>query len=65
MSRSYRKPYATQTGSGRRFFKKYYNKSLRQEEEIPDGNTYKKMRDSYSINDFGWYEENNPKLRRK
>lgn len=65
MSRSYREPWVKSEGGGKRFFKKKYNKSLRQEKDIPTGNFYKKMRDTYSISDFRWIEPNNEKLRRK
>lgn len=67
MSRSYRRPYGVQAGPKRRKkMKTEFNKSLRHEEEMPSGNTYRKMRETWDIDDFGKsYQPNDPKLRRK
>ena len=65
MSRSYRKPYATQQGKAKRFFKQKFNQDIRKEDDIPDGNAYRKMRNSYDISDYRWLCEDDPKLRRK
>lgn len=65
MSRSYRKPYITQESSAKKFFKKAYNQSVRRQEEIPDGNAYRKMYSSYNITDYRFYEPNDRKARRK
>jgi hypothetical protein len=62
MSRSYRKPYVANQGT---VWKKIYNQSLRQEEDIPNGNAYRKMRNSYNIDDYGWYLGDDPKWKRK
>jgi len=67
MSRSYRKPYGIQSGGGRRKkVKDMFNKSLRLEDEIPNGNGYRKMRETYDIDDFSRaYSPDDNKLRRK
>lgn len=65
MSRSYRKPYATQQGKAKKFFKQQYNQDIRKEEDVPNGNAYRKMRNSYDITDFRWFNEGDAKLRRK
>ena len=63
MSRSRRKSTFVVDNHGhnlrRRFFKKYYNKSLRNRlknnDEVLAGNSYRKLSDSWNICDYRWY----------
>lgn len=55
MSRSYKKPWMTDNGSRRLFFKNYANRVIRRKSidfEIADGNAYRKHFDQYSICDY-------------
>ncbi|MCP5491678.1 MAG: hypothetical protein H7A40_01375 [Chlamydiales bacterium] len=63
MSRSHRKPYFREENKKPK--KKAANKSVRQaSEDVPNGAHYRKLYDSYKIDDFGLLTEN-PKLKRK
>lgn len=62
MSRSYREPYFTSTGSKyRTFAKRYANRIVRKTDDVPDGKAYRKLYCSWNISDFNvrW----NPKPR--
>jgi len=59
MSRSYRKPWVTDGFKGskrRQFFKRYFNKVVRKTEEIPNGRSFRKFNDIYTLCDYRWYE---------
>lgn len=63
MSRSHRKPYFREENKKPK--KKAANKAVRNiSGEISDGSHYRKVYDSYNIDDFGWLTKN-PKLGRK
>lgn len=55
MSRSYKKPWITDNGRNRLFYKNYANRVIRRKPidfEIANGCSYKKHFDQYSICDF-------------
>jgi hypothetical protein len=55
MSRSFKKPWITDNGACRRFFKNYANRTIRRksyEFDIANGCSYKKHFDQYSICDY-------------
>jgi hypothetical protein len=63
MSRSIRKPYFREENKKPK--KKAANKAVRiASEEVLGGAHYRKLYDSYNIDDFGWLTKN-PKLMRK
>jgi len=72
VSRSYRQPFVTEKHSIRthnfmaRFYKRYSNKVVRKTATIPNGMAYKKLHQSYNIEDWGWYwADADYKIRRK
>lgn len=63
MSRSHRKPYYREENKKPK--KKAASKVVRSiSEDFPDGAHYRKLYDSYNIDDFGWLTHDS-KLRRK
>lgn len=63
MSRSHRKPYFREENKKPK--KKLANKVVRNiSEDVPEEAHYRKLYDSYNIDDFGWLTKN-PKLERK
>lgn len=63
MSRSRRKPYFREENNKPK--KKAANKVVRNaSEDVPAGAHYRKLYNSYKIDDFGWITKN-PKLERK
>jgi hypothetical protein len=72
MSRSRRKPYASDTMNGAKPAKQRANRTLRARhksgdprDEVGSGREYRKHVDTWSIRDYSWYDPKNPKLRRK
>lgn len=67
MSRSYRKPYATE-GYGsktRKITKRKANRAVRRSKNIKDGMSYKKEYNSWDIVDYKFYIPNDRKFRNK
>lgn len=67
MSRSTRSPYWTEGYGGKRraHEKKKANKTVRKEKDLPNGSSYKKTYQSWSICDFKIHDQDNPKVKRK
>ena len=63
MSRSYRKPFVTDSRHGRWKDKRFASKKARTE-DLTDGNLHRKVYQSYRICDYSWYV-NEPEVRRK
>ena len=59
MSRSYKAPYWTDNGKGRKKAKKLANKRVRAT-ELASGSAYKKASESWDINDFS-FRDTSPK----
>ena len=57
MSRSYKKhPWVTDGGTpGTKYSKRFANKKVRRNEDIPNGGSYKKVYESWEIRDYKWY----------
>jgi len=65
MSRSFKKPWVTDGGPRRVFFKNYANRVIRRKSvdfEIADGNSYRKHFDQYSICDYKFLYNPHPWL---
>lgn len=58
MSRSFRKPYATQGygGKRRRWAKRAANKCVRRAEDVPDGKAYRLLLDPWVICDWRFFQ---------
>lgn len=66
MSRSRRRPWATDYSRTKYLAKRLANKRVRRfKREMPEGNWFKKLYSSYNICDYRWYEKDNRELTRK
>lgn len=69
MSRSRRKyPYITDQNRGKPQYqraKRQASAKIRKEEDIGNGGSYKKHFDSWNIRDWSFYDDKNPKAKRK
>lgn len=67
MSRSYKAPVWTEGYKGiwRRYAKRMANKAVRRNNAIKDGGAYKREMNSWDICDWKFWDEKNPKTRRK
>jgi hypothetical protein len=63
MSRSYRKPYFTETR--KRWAKRKASKAVRRRKDLSDGASYKKVYESWNITDFRYECPYEKKLHRK
>ena len=64
MSRSYKKPYVTDSRHGRWKEKRFAAKKARNA-DLADGKHYRKVHQSYRICDYAWYSPEYQEARRK
>lgn len=65
MSRSFKKPYITDYSKSRAFFKRYANKKIRNlsvDDDIADGNSYRRYFCSYDICDWKFRYDPYPRM---
>lgn len=66
MARSYRKPYVTDYYKGKRKVKRLASKAVRRfKGEVNNGSWFKRLFQSWDIDDFGWYTPTWEKGKRK